>query len=85
MYHKQGDFFDNGVSGNLLPGGMGHLPGTENQHIRAAKLLFDAPLLAGKHFQSNAQGFCRLNIFPVQTVHAAYQYRAHINSSAYVT
>jgi hypothetical protein len=72
MYHKQRDFFYGRMPGNLLPGGMGNFPGTEDQEIRAAKLFFDASFLTGKHFQINAQGFGRLNVLPVQAIHAAY-------------
>jgi hypothetical protein len=72
MYHKEGDFFYRSVGNHFLSGGMGNFSGTQNQHIRAAKLFLDAPFLAGKYFEMNTQGFCRLDVFPVEAIHAAY-------------
>jgi hypothetical protein len=72
MYHKEGDFLDRSVADHFPPGGVGNLPGTQNEHVRAAKLFFNAPFLSGEHLEMNAQGFGDFDIFPVQAIHAAY-------------
>jgi hypothetical protein len=63
MDHVQGNPFRFGVFDRFHPGRVRDFAREQNHHVQISQLVFDAPFLAGEHFQGNSHIFGRFNIF----------------------